>query len=64
MQEKLNQAIHSLFKEAQFPEDPTEYVASQLCASKLHKAEESIKKVERLEREIRKLKQELRGTKK
>lgn len=63
-QEKLNGAITELFSEPQFPEDPTDFIASRLCAAKLAKADESLSKVRDLEKEIKKLKSELRELKK
>ena len=52
-----------MFNEPQLPDNPLEYIASQLCAEKLQKADASMKKVEELEKEIKKLKSELRTLK-
>jgi hypothetical protein len=52
-----------MFNEPQLPDDPLEFLASQLCAEKLAKADASLKRVEELEKEIKKLKSELRSLK-
>ena len=64
LQDKLNKAVSALFAEAQYPDSPTEYIAAKLCAEKLSKADASLKRVQELEREVKKLKTELRDLKK
>lgn len=59
-QEKMNQAITALFAEPQLPDAPMEYLAAHLCSDKLAKADASLQRMEQLEKEIKKLKSELR----
>ena len=63
LQEKMNGAVTAMFHEPQLPDNPLEYISSQLCADKFQKADASIKRVEELEKEIKKLKSELRNVK-